>query len=135
MTDKTVAPDAARAHLMSALTNVGLEAVPLNAYTPAALDTEAQQKECDFVLTTDVLALKTSAGNKIGGLFGRATGVSTAAGLERTEAQVTFKLTPVGGTTAQLQATANAKETGDDTSLNAALDKAAQAVVKAAKKK
>ncbi len=132
LTDKNLTPEALRARLITALTGQGLEAVALNAYTPAALDAEAKQKECDFVLTTDIVALKHSAAGKIGGLFGRATGVPT--GADRTEAQLNFKLTPVGGTP-RLQATANAKEAGDDTSLNAALDKEAQAVAKEAKKK
>jgi hypothetical protein len=134
LTDKNVGTDAGRAHLVSALTDAGLEAVPLSAYTPAALDAEAKQKECDFVLTTDVTGLKSSAGGKIGGLFGRAAGLGSA-GAERTEALINFKLTPVGAATAQLQSTANAKAEGDEASLNAALDKAAQTVVKEARKK
>ncbi|HEX8069565.1 MAG TPA: hypothetical protein VF546_06420 [Pyrinomonadaceae bacterium] len=133
LTDKTVAPDAARAHLVSALADAGLEAVPLNAYTPAALDAEAKQKACDFVLTTDVTALKSSAGGKLGGLFGRAAGLG-GGGAGSTEAAISYKLTPVGGGAAQLQASANGKGDGDAAGLNAALDKAAQAVAKQARK-
>lgn len=135
LTDKNVSPEMARAQLVSALTEAGVEAVPLNAYTPAALDAEAKQKDCDFFLTTDLTGLKTSAGRKLGGLLGRATGVGDAAGVDRTEAQVSFKLTPVGGAKPQLQSSANAKETGDDASLKAALAKEAQAVAAEARKK
>ncbi|HEX8181041.1 MAG TPA: hypothetical protein VF525_15950 [Pyrinomonadaceae bacterium] len=135
LTDKNISPDTARAQLVSALTAAGLEAVPLNAYTPAALDAEAKQKECDFFLTTDLTGLKLSAARKLGGLLGRATGVGEAAGVDRTEAQVSFKLTPVGATKPQLQTNASAKEAGDEASLKAALDKEAQAVAAEARKK
>jgi hypothetical protein len=134
LTDKNLSPDAVRARLISALVAAGLEAVPLSAYTPAALDAEAKQKECDFFLTTDIVSLKLSAARKLGGLLGRATGVGSA-GVDRTEAQLNFKLTAVGAPKPQLQTTANAKEEGDDASLNAALDKEAQAVAKEAHKK
>ena len=134
LTDKNLAADSVRARLVGALVAAGLEAVPLNAYTPAALDAEAKQKECDFFLTTDVVSLKLSAARKFGGLLGRATGVGSA-GIDRTEAQLNFKLTPVGASKPQLQTSANAKEEGDDASLNAALDKEAQAVAKEARKK
>jgi hypothetical protein len=134
LTDKNLSTDSARARLISALIAAGLEAVPLDAYTPAALDTEATAKECDFFLTTDIISLKLSAARKIGGLLGRASGVGSA-GVDRTEAQLNFKLTPTGASAAQLQSSANAKEEGDDLSLNAALDKEAQTVAKEAKKK
>jgi hypothetical protein len=134
LTDKNLSADAARAHLISALTSAGLEAVPLNAYTPDGLNDEAKEKQCDFFLTTDIASLKLSAARKLGGMFGRATGVGSA-GVDRTEAQLNFKLYPVGSNSPQLQSAANAKEEGDDPSLNAALDKEAQTVAKEAKKK
>jgi hypothetical protein len=135
LTDKNISPETAQAQLVRALVAAGVEAVPLNAYTPAALDAEAKQKECDFFLTTDLTGLKTSAGRKLGGLLGRATGIGEAAGVDRTEVQVSFKLTPVGSAKPQLQSSANAKETGDDVSLKAALGKEAQTVAAEARKK
>src|SRR5437764_937587 len=84
-----------RAGLVGLISGEGLEAVPLDASAQLAADAEAKQKECDFVLLTDLSALKQSAG-KVGGMFGRVTGV-TSPGAERYESRIDFHLYAVGG--------------------------------------
>src|SRR2546423_5355108 len=76
-----------RGRLVGSITGEGLEAVPLDASEQAAADAEAKQKDCDFVLLTDLSPLKQSAGGKLGGVFGRAAGVSTP-GSEKYESRV-----------------------------------------------
>src|SRR5436305_1176044 len=84
-----------RAGLVGSISGEGLEAVPLDASEQSAADAEAKQKDCDFVLLTDLSALKQSAG-KLGGMFGRAAGVPTL-GSEKYESRVDFNLYATGG--------------------------------------
>jgi len=121
-----------RAGLVNSISGEGLEAVPLDASAQLAADAEAKQKECDFVLLTDLSALKQSAG-KVGGMFGRVTGV-TSPGAERYESRVDFHLYAVGGAS-QLDSNATAKEEGAQQSVSAALEREAKSVVAAARKK
>jgi hypothetical protein len=126
-TTQSVDAGTMRVALIESLNGSGVEAIPLNESAPDAAQAEARQKECDFVLFTDVSGLKQSAANKIGGMFGRATGVGAAA--DRFEAKVDYTLTPVGGG-APTQSSATAKEDGGaDASVNSALRKEAQAVL------
>ncbi|HEX7174510.1 MAG TPA: hypothetical protein VF240_04410 [Pyrinomonadaceae bacterium] len=123
-TDKTVETEQLRRQLIAELTGATVEAVALDTSSPE----EARQKECDFILSTDISALKQSAANKIGGMFGRAAGVGGAA--ERFEAKVEYTLVPASGGAALVQSNASAKEEGGaDASLSAALRKEAQAVL------
>jgi hypothetical protein len=127
-TDKAVETEQLRQGLIAALTGAGVEAVTLDTNSPE----EARQKECDFILTTDISALKQSAANKIGGMFGRAAGVG---GAERFEAKVEYTLVPAAGGAALVQSNASAKEEGGaDASLSAALRKEAQAVLSKVRK-
>ena len=122
-TDKAVETGQLRLGLIAELTNAAVEAVPLDTNSPE----EARQKDCDFILSTDISAIKQSAANKIGGMFGRATGVGAA---ERFEAKVEYTLTPVAGGAALVQSNASAKEEGGaEASVSAALRKEAQAVL------
>jgi hypothetical protein len=121
-----------RGQLVGAISDSNVEAVALDASDPSAADAEAKAKECDFVLYTDLSALKQSAASKVGGMFGRVTGVG---GLEKFESRVDFRLVPVGGTTPQLESNATAKEEGADASVSAALAREAKAVNAAARKK
>ncbi|HVG30136.1 MAG TPA: hypothetical protein VM864_10585 [Pyrinomonadaceae bacterium] len=116
-----------RGTLIAAISEGSVEAIPLDESVPDAAQAEAKQKECDYVLFTDVSGLKQSAANKIGGLLGRATGASS--GAERYEAKLDYTLVPVAGG-APTQAAASAKEEGGaDVSLSSALRKEAQAVL------
>lgn len=123
-TDKAVETGQLRQALIAALTGAGVDAVALDTNSPE----EARQKECDFILSTDISALKQSAANKLGGMFGRATGVGGAS--ERFEAKVEYTLTPASGGAALVQSNASAKEEGGaEASVSAALRKEAQAVL------
>jgi hypothetical protein len=130
----SVSLGALRERLVGAIADSNVEAVALDAADPSAADAEAKAKECDFVLYTDLSALKQSAASKVGGMFGRVTGVGTP-GAEKYESRVEFRLVAAGGSTPALESNANAKEEGADASVGAALDREARAVVSAAKKK
>lgn len=126
-TQQSVDAGTLRATLISSLTEGSVEAIPLEETVPDAAQAEAKQKSCDYVLFTDVSALKQSAANKIGGFLGRATGAGAAA--ERYESKVDYTLMPVAGG-APTQSSAAAKEDGGaDVSVNSALRKEAQAVL------
>ncbi|HEX8723039.1 MAG TPA: hypothetical protein VF736_20640 [Pyrinomonadaceae bacterium] len=128
-----VSPDSLRVRLVNAVEGAGVEAVALDAAEPAAADAEARQKECDFVLFTDITSLKQSAAGKVGGMFGRAVGAVT--GSDRYEARVDFRLVPVGGAGTQLELNVTVKEEGADATVGAALDREAKSVAAAARKK
>ncbi|MDT7540680.1 MAG: hypothetical protein QOE33_584 [Acidobacteriota bacterium] len=126
-TTQSVDAGTLRATLIAAITESGVEAIPLTETAPDAAQAEAKQKDCDYVLFTDVSGLKQSAANKIGGFMGRAAGVGGAT--DRFESKLDYTLTPVAGG-APVQANATAKEDGGaDASVNSALRKEAQAVV------
>ena len=96
--------------------------------TAIEADAECKVKQCDFILYTDLSTLKAS---KIGGMFGRVTGVTAAA---KTEAKLDYKLVAVGETAPRLQASASAKEEGDENSAGTALAQEARAVSAAVRK-
>ena len=123
--------DELRSRLVGSINGGGLEAVPLDAAQAPAAEAEARQKDCDLVLYTDLSALKQSAANKVGGMFGRVAGVG---GSDRYESRVDFRLFAVGGAS-QLESNATAKEEGAEASVSAALEREAKAVASAAKKK
>jgi hypothetical protein len=126
-TTQSVDAGTLRALLISAITESGVEAIPLTETAPDAAQAEAKQKDCDYVLFTDVSGLKQSTANKIGGFMGRAAGVGSAP--DRFEAKLDYTLTPVaGGTPTQSNATAK-EDGGADASVNSALKKEAQSVV------
>ena len=117
-----------RAQLVAALAGGNVEAVALEASSPGGLEAEAREKQCDFVLYTDITSLKQSAANKIGGFLGRATGATDVK--ERYEAKLEFSLVPVGASAPVLESTAAAKEDGGtDAALASAARRAAQAVL------
>jgi hypothetical protein len=127
-TDRQISTEALRARLIGDLNSGNVEAVPLNAMTAIEADAECKTKQCDFILYTDVATLKSS---KIGGMFGRVTGVTAAA---KTEAKLDYKLVAVGETSPRLQASASAKEEGEDNSAGTALAQEARAVSAAVRK-
>ncbi len=133
-TDRSVSTESLRERLIGGLEGASVEAVPLRASSQAEADAEAKAKQCDFVLFTDITALKTSAAKKLGGMFGRATGVGSG-GLDKTESKLDFKLMPVGESAPRLQSSTSGKEEGDDASAGAAIDAEARAVSAAAKKR
>jgi hypothetical protein len=133
-TDRSVSTESLRERLIGGLDGSNVEAVPLNASSPSEADAEAKGKQCDFVLYTDVAALKLSAAKAFGGMLGRATGVGSGS-IGKTEAKVEFKLIPVGESSPRLQSSTSGKEEGDDASAGAAIDAEAKIVREAAKKR
>jgi hypothetical protein len=134
-TDRSVATDSLRDRLVSSINGSNVEAVTLSADSLADVDAEAKQKDCDFILSTDINSLKqSSTTRKVGGLLGRAAGVGSG-GIDKSESHVDFKLTAVGSASPQLESSATAKEEGDEQSVGAALEREAKMVVAAARKR
>lgn len=133
-TDHQVSTESLRARLLGEIQSSGIDAISLNASSPAEAEVEAKAKQCDFILYTDITALKISAAKKLGGMFGRATGVGSG-GIDKTEAKVEFKLFAVNETSPRLQSAASAKEEGDEASAGTAIDQEAKMVSAEARKK
>ena len=125
----TVSQESLRQRLLRDIQGSGIEAVALNGTSAAELEAEAKAKQCDYILYSDVAALKMS---KLGGLFGSVTG---AGGLGKTEAKMEFKLFAVGETSPRLQSSSSAKEEGDENSAGVAIDAEARMVVAEVKKR
>lgn len=119
---RPVSQDALRDRLVAQLSQSGVTAIPLNAISQMEAESEAKVKQCDFILYTDVTALK---GSKLGGMFGRVTGVQ---GAGTTEAKIEFKLFAVGESVPRLQSSTTAKEEGDEASAGTAIDAEARLV-------
>src|SRR6185295_5141462 len=64
---RDISQDSLRQRLIGELQGDGVEAVPLNAISPREAEAEAKAKQCDFILYTDLTALKISAAKKVGG--------------------------------------------------------------------
>jgi hypothetical protein len=137
LNNKTKAPlstEELRSRLVGEISNAGVAAIPLNASSLSEAQAEAKEKQCAFILVTDISSLKTaSAGKKLGGLLGRATGVDSG-GAGKSEAKVDFKLYPTGASSAVLSTSETGREDGDNASLFAALEREAAAVVSAARR-
>lgn len=125
-TDRSPSVDMLRSRLIGNIVQSEVDAVPLDSRTAADIEAEAKQKECDYILYTDITLLKTSG--KAGGLLGRATGIG---GLkERVESRLDFRLFPLGNASPQLTSSAFSKEDGsEDASLSRAAGEEARAVV------
>jgi hypothetical protein len=126
---KPVAADTLRLRLISEIQGSGVEAIALNGTSEAELNAEAKAKQCDYILYSDLAALKMS---KLGGLLGS---VSRAGGLGKTESKMEFKLFAVGETSPRLQSSSTAKEEGDENSAGVAISAEARAVVSEVKKR
>ncbi len=129
--DRSVSLAALRERLIAEIKSSGIDAVGLNALSRIEAETEAQNKQCDYILFTDISSLKMSAAKKLGGLLGRAAGVS---GIEKAEARVVYRLFEVGKTAPRLKSSATAKEEGGEASVGTALDAEARAVVNEVRK-
>ena len=123
-----VSLDALRQRLIDQLNANGANAIPLNASSQMEAEAEAKVKQCDFILYTDIAALKQ---NKLGGMFGR---ISGAQGLAKTEAKLEFRVFAVGESAPRLQSAASAKLEGEENSVGSAVDAEARAVANAVKK-
>ncbi len=126
-TNSSPSTDTVRSALIGSINGSNIDAVPIDSNSASAIEAEAKQKGCDYILYTDIAQLKKS-GSKVGGLLGRATGVGAAN--EKYEARLDFKLVPTGSSSPQLTSSSTAKEEGaEDVSLTAAADRAGKTVV------
>ena len=133
-TKASLSTEELRARLLGSISNGGIEAVPLNAISLGEAQAEAKDKQCAFILLTDISSLKgASAGKKVGGLFGKVTGVDTG-NAGKSEAKIDFKLFATGSTAAKLSSSESGREDGDEASISAALEREAAAVVSAARR-
>jgi len=124
----SVSTDSMRQQLIAVLNSNGIDAVALNASSASEAAMEAKAKGCTYILFTDISTLKAaSAGKKIGGFLGKATGVTSGDG-GKSEAKLDYRLVNVDGNTPKLQSSASAKEDSADASVNAALQEEARAV-------
>jgi hypothetical protein len=123
-----------RQQLVDDLDGSELDAISLEAGTTDAIAAEARQKNCDFILYTDIAAIKQSKAGKVGGMLGRAAGVGSG-GADKSESRVDFRLVATGSASPQLQSSATAKAEGDEASVAAALTQEAQKVREEARKK
>lgn len=92
-----------------------MEAVNLNANPLYGDDVtnEAQKKQCDYILDTDVAGIRKSGGGSggFGGMLGRATGMG-GGGNEKFETQVGYRLTRVSDKQKRLETSSNGKGQG-----------------------
>jgi len=96
--------------------------------------TEARAKQCAYILYTEIATLKTpSAGKKIGGLFGRATGVGSGDS-GKAEARLDYRLVATESTSPTAQSSVSAKQETQDATVNEAIQSEAQAVADAVRK-
>ncbi|HSP63525.1 MAG TPA: hypothetical protein VLQ90_11130, partial [Pyrinomonadaceae bacterium] len=127
----SVSTDSLREQLIGMLNGDGLDAIALNASSPSEAAIEAKAKGCGYILYTDISTLKTaSAGKKIGGLLGRATGVGSG-DTGKSEAKFDFRLVPAGGSSPTVQSSASSKEDTQEASISSALEGEARAVAAA----
>ncbi len=127
----SVSTDSLRDQLIAILNGDGVDAIALNASSPSEAATEAKAKGCGYILYTDIATLKTaSAGKKIGGLLGRATGVGSGE-TGKSEARFDFRLVPTGSSSPTVQSSASSKEDTQEASISSALANEARAVTAA----
>ncbi len=131
-TDHDISAQSLRGRLIGNIRSSGVEAIPLNASSAREAEAEAKAKQCDFILYTDITALKTSAAKKLGGMFGRVAGVG---GIDKTESKIEFRLFAVSEPSPRLQSSAAAKEEGDEASAGTAIDQEAKMVNAEVRKK
>jgi hypothetical protein len=123
---KQLSTDSYQTMLVSQMNSGSIEAVAVSSAD------DAKRQNCDYILKSDIKALKQSTAGKIVGMFGKVTGAPTEGKVEVT---VGYDLNSVvgNGTTLQMQST-TAKIEGESNSIMTALGNEAQAVMKALKK-
>jgi len=130
-TKTSVETDALREQLIASLAAKGIDAIALNASSPSEAATEAQAKQCAYILFTDIATLKApSTGKKLGGLLGRATGVGSGDSA-KAEVRLDYRLVATGSSSPIKQSSASAKQDNQDATVNEAIQSEAQAVADA----
>jgi hypothetical protein len=108
----SIEADAMGNELLQTLAVQKFEPVPLGATDPAQVDVEARQKQCDYVLYTDLVTAKSVSPGRIGGLVRKVPGNATPAGEENYEAKVEYRLVQPGNPKPVLMKNATAKSGG-----------------------
>ncbi len=119
--------------IISDLSSANIEAIALGTTSSPQIETEAAQKECDYILYTDIAELKKpSAASKLGKLLDRSSDVIK----ERYEVKLDYRLFIVGNASPLLKSSAGAKEEGmADVAISAALQREAVSLIKEISKK
>jgi hypothetical protein len=121
--------DTMRDTLIIYLTQAGIDAVPLEGRDQVKLEAEAKEKECDYILYSDLSEIKkfTAAGK------GTSSG-KPLLGMEENEVRIDFKLIPMGQP-AQLVSFLAVKEAGgEEAVISKALEQEASLIAKALQK-
>ena len=127
----SVSTDSLRDQLIASLASKGVDAIALNASSPSEAVTEARAKQCAYILYTDIATLKApSTGKKLGGLFGRATGVGSSDS-GKAEVRLDFRLLATGSSSPTTQSSASSKQDTQEASVSEAIQSEAQAVADA----
>ncbi len=92
---RPIATPVLRSGLMAGLSKAPFEALPIAGTTAAALNHDAAEKACDFVLVSDIAEFKTSKPNKVGGMLRKASGDGNASA-DVHDARVDYRLYAVG---------------------------------------
>ncbi len=121
---------ALKEQLRSFIQDEKVDAVSLGSGASEQVATEAQQKQCDYVLYTDIAELKKGKSGGFGGLLSKASAIGAMGSgeppKEKFEAKTDFKLFPAGGSSPRVAATATGK-TGGGFSLKTAMSLASTA--------
>jgi hypothetical protein len=131
-TDSTLATDSLQSHLVSSISSGTVEAVPLTASSPDSVRAEAKQKQCDYVLYTDVSEVKKpSTAGRIGSIISRKSG-----SMGKYEANLKYRLFPIGDARPLLQSDSSGQEDGSaEAAVSSALDGEARMVLSAVRKR
>lgn len=127
-TNHSLSGEDLRRALISNLGRFGLDAVPVDGGNDSELVSDCKEKDCDYLLYTDVASLKEpGAAKKAGGMFGRALGGLGAAassamggGYEAGTAYRLFKITDTKN--AELEGTGSGKGQAADQSVMPSFD-------------
>jgi len=125
--------DSLQQSLVARLSGGNVDAVPLTSSSPEAVTAEAKQKQCDYVLYTDVSDVKKpSTAAKIGGFIGRKSGAGSAG---KVEANINYRLFKTGATTPAVQSSSQGKDDlSADAAASLALEGEAKSVLQAVRK-
>ncbi len=127
-----LAADKLRDHLTQSLQDLNAEVIDLNENSKGsssqAIVDAATKQQCDYYLLTEISGVKASSSKrKLGGLLGRATGVSVSDG--NSEATFKYRLFALTDTSAHLDTTASAGGDSPESAAPKALDREAGAVM------
>jgi hypothetical protein len=132
--NSSISTASARNELIQDLGNENIDAIRLEAPASPQVETEAAQKDCDYILFTDIAEVKKpSIAGKMGGLLGRSSGADVVK--EKYEANLEFKLFRIGDSSPQLRSNAAAKEGAVEAAILSALSREAKAVANEVRKK